>query len=50
VGVLSYCVCFEVEHQEWSACVSLLGACVCGVWLGVPLVVEVLAGGHGGYF
>jgi len=50
--MLSYSVYFEIKHQKWSICVSLLSTCVCKIWLKekVPLVIEILAKQRRGSF
>ena len=47
----SYSVYFEIKHQQWSICVSLLSTCVCKILLKkVPLVIEISAKQHSGSF
>jgi len=32
-NVTTYSVYFEIKHQKWSTCVSLLSTRVCKIWL-----------------
>ena len=49
--MLSYFVYFEIKHQKWSVCVSLLSTYMCvNLAEKVPLVIEISAKQHRGHF